>query len=658
MSSRTTSTGTFTSGDIVALEYLNENDEWAWTLGTLQLVDDKKIAFTKWRSTGDGESAQAREQEVRKNEEIAREQQQCAGYERELAKCRTQLLVSRGDAEDSTHQSKTQLDMAEQAVSRLDEAQLREIRSYRTPPQIVLQVLDAVTAITEEVPPNGRSWEEVRRVVNHHDFIPKILSFDPSKLTSQQRRALEDTYVRTPGFTFDKAAGASRALGPLQQWVAAQVAYGVARDNLDANDESVGSLAHQLESLTVKIRESKTRLKQLFSELNSVRTSPRRETSMQKTVTFARGDGQSSGVTSSIICTFGRDGGAQTTQVDRDEVEALFKQRQQLWGSALSAQRELASNRDALELLRRQLDEARSTAADLRRHSQQFEGENLAASARYRAFEIQRVESDDQIRRQREEIERLNALLFSKTAQLAKMNDASQRVSAIESERVHLVEQLQLNATEFAERLAAAEEALHKAQKNGNAALRRLSSTLEKTKADLDQALLDLQKARLHANVIEQQYETERSALVEQLQAVKLTETEYYGTKQQLTSTTEERNALASELQSSQLTLASTRDSLATLQSEHDRLRRELDVANPEKVRALRELESSRVTLRNLQADWEKERATLLERIKVLQALEGEVATLKNRISILESEKQTMLKDIQLLRGEIGRAHV
>jgi dynein heavy chain 1 len=165
---------------------------------------------------------------------------------------------------------------AQKSVQNIKKPHLTELRSMGNPPPTVKLALEAVcTLLGHKI----STWKDIQSVVRRDDFIGSIVLYDNEKMmTSQLRMKMQRDYLSKEDFTQDKANRASRACGPLVQWVSAQVNYssildrvGPLRDEVRALEDQAQEtkdLAQQTELKLQELEEAITRYKHEYNVLN------------------------------------------------------------------------------------------------------------------------------------------------------------------------------------------------------------------------------------------------------------------------------------------------------------------------------------------------------------------------------------------------------
>ncbi|KAF1993187.1 dynein heavy chain [Amniculicola lignicola CBS 123094] len=166
---------------------------------------------------------------------------------------------------------------AQKSVQSIKRQHLTEVRSMGNPPAGVKLALEAVcTLLGHKI----TSWKDIQAIVRRDDFIASIVQFDNERqMTANHRRKMQAEYLSKEDFTFEKVNRASKACGPLVQWVTAQVNYsdildrvGPLRaevDQLMADAQATKDQAKETEVMIQKLEDSIARYKMEYAHLIS-----------------------------------------------------------------------------------------------------------------------------------------------------------------------------------------------------------------------------------------------------------------------------------------------------------------------------------------------------------------------------------------------------
>jgi dynein heavy chain 1 len=131
------------------------------------------------------------------------------------------------------------------AVANIKKAHLAEVRAMGNPPETVkLAVESACIVLGFKVD----GWKAVQSVIRRDDFTSMVRNFDSEKISPATRNKIERDYMALPNFNVDAADRASKACGPLVQWVFAQVRYSAILDKVGPLRDEVIFLEHQAET--------------------------------------------------------------------------------------------------------------------------------------------------------------------------------------------------------------------------------------------------------------------------------------------------------------------------------------------------------------------------------------------------------------------------
>ncbi|CCK69240.1 dynein heavy chain KNAG_0C01270 [Huiozyma naganishii CBS 8797] len=112
---------------------------------------------------------------------------------------------------------------AQNGVKNIKKQHLTEIRSMNNPPSSIKILMEAVCLVLGF---DFHSWREIQSFVRKDSFIYDIVHYDAATMmTPQIRLFIEQTYFSQDKFTYEVINRASKATGPLFQWVRAQVKY-------------------------------------------------------------------------------------------------------------------------------------------------------------------------------------------------------------------------------------------------------------------------------------------------------------------------------------------------------------------------------------------------------------------------------------------------
>ncbi|KAK6455692.1 dynein heavy chain, cytosolic [Scheffersomyces xylosifermentans] len=132
---------------------------------------------------------------------------------------------------------------ARRGVQNIKKQHLTEIRSMANPPAAVKLTMESVCIL---IGYDVSSWRDVQLIVRKDDFIANIVNFNSDEqLTNEMREYMESTYLSRDDYNYEAVYRASKACGPLLQWVEAQLAYSRILQNIGPLREEVKTLEKQ-----------------------------------------------------------------------------------------------------------------------------------------------------------------------------------------------------------------------------------------------------------------------------------------------------------------------------------------------------------------------------------------------------------------------------
>lgn len=193
--------------------------------------------------------------------EAERKQEFSIATQEELEKQEIEIKKRRAKVMKDLEMAEPAVIEAQRGVQNIKKQHLTEIRSMSNPPAAVKMAMESVcTLIGYDV----SSWRDVQLIVRGDDFIGNIVSFDNQKqLTPELRDYMEKVYLSRSDYNYETVNRASKACGPLLQWVQAQMAYSTILEN-------VGPLRQEvlmLEAQTNKTRAQLIAVDEMIKEL-------------------------------------------------------------------------------------------------------------------------------------------------------------------------------------------------------------------------------------------------------------------------------------------------------------------------------------------------------------------------------------------------------
>lgn len=234
---------------------------------TVVKVDDLSKSLAEKKTQLERKDAQANEKlqrmvadqnKAEHSKKVAEEiQSKLAIQDQEIAKRREVVLKDLSAAEPAVLE-------AQKSVQNIKKQHLTEVRSMQNPPAGVKLALEAVCTLLGH---KATDWKTITSIVRRDDFIGSIVNYDnESQMTPEHRRKMQNEYVSKEEFTYERVNRASKACGPLVQWVEAQVFYS---DILDR----IGPLRAEVHDLEEKALTTRATAQAIDNDIQRYETS-------------------------------------------------------------------------------------------------------------------------------------------------------------------------------------------------------------------------------------------------------------------------------------------------------------------------------------------------------------------------------------------------
>lgn len=147
------------------------------------------------------------------------------------------------------------LEEVQRSVESMSILQLNEITKYNNPPEVIKIAIEGILFLLrgKKLP-----WIDLRKEIAKSNFIKEVLRFKLAKADPELVKTIQDQYILTDKWNLDRLKKASKAMGPLGEWLQCQVElYDASTKSADAAEylqihENVGELEenkHLMESI-------------------------------------------------------------------------------------------------------------------------------------------------------------------------------------------------------------------------------------------------------------------------------------------------------------------------------------------------------------------------------------------------------------------------
>eukprot|EP00796_Vickermania_ingenoplastis_P010182 gene10185-7133_t len=203
------------------------------------------------------------ETDTTKREKEAAERLRCQLQEEEAKIIRDKTAIERDLAG-----VEPALREAEAALNTVKPEYLREIRAYTMPPSTVKRVLEAVLTLMGER--NSDDWDTMKGHVRRDDFLSGVKEFRPEHITDAAQERVSN--MVKDNLNVAAAYRASKAAGPLLQWVFAQVDYSTIYKKLRPMQKMVEDLTKAHDEKLQALRETEKDIEAKEQSLLTLKT--------------------------------------------------------------------------------------------------------------------------------------------------------------------------------------------------------------------------------------------------------------------------------------------------------------------------------------------------------------------------------------------------
>ncbi|CDI87445.1 dynein beta chain, flagellar outer arm, putative [Eimeria praecox] len=166
---------------------------------------------------------------------------------------------------------------AAEAVTNIPKKSLDELKSMANPPAMAKVAVEAVAVLITDAGEKAVSWEDARKILKASDFITKarlsfftlssrILNFDCASVSSATRRRIQTKFL-TGDWDIERINKASRAAGPLAQWVESSVKFVLISEQVEPLQTEIAQLETEAQENEANLQEQQSLITQLEGKL-------------------------------------------------------------------------------------------------------------------------------------------------------------------------------------------------------------------------------------------------------------------------------------------------------------------------------------------------------------------------------------------------------
>ncbi|XP_056265579.1 dynein axonemal heavy chain 6 [Pseudoliparis swirei] len=167
------------------------------------------------------------------------------------------------DAQRDLDEALPALNVANEALSSLDKADISEIKVFTKPPDLVMTVMEAVCILLSCKP----DWQGARQLLGDSNFLRRLTDYDKDNIKTQILQKLQK-YINNPDFIPEKVEKVSRACTSMCMWVRAMDRYSRVLKEVGPKREKLSQAQGELDVTMATLREKQQQLQEVESQIN------------------------------------------------------------------------------------------------------------------------------------------------------------------------------------------------------------------------------------------------------------------------------------------------------------------------------------------------------------------------------------------------------
>lgn len=176
-----------------------------------------------------------------------------------------EIAVSQSKINEELRDIEPKLNQAKEAVSKINQQALGELKNYQQPPTKVKMTLEAVVLILHG---QKKDWAEIKKIMGKSDFIESILKFNIENTKESVKQIIQKEFLGNPEWDIEQINRSSKAAGPLAEWLQSQISYKeillmvepLTKQVREMEGQSL-QLKNQMEQLIAKIEQLESNIK-------------------------------------------------------------------------------------------------------------------------------------------------------------------------------------------------------------------------------------------------------------------------------------------------------------------------------------------------------------------------------------------------------------
>ncbi|RKP18729.1 hypothetical protein ROZALSC1DRAFT_29608, partial [Rozella allomycis CSF55] len=200
------------------------------------------------------------------------------------------LKKRRIEIENELMQVEPAISKAKEAIGKIKNENLSEIRSLRSPPSLIRDLLEGVLMLMGIY---DTSWTSMKSFLGKKTVKDEIINFDARNINKETRKSIEKL-IQEKSEAFDpiNIKRSFVAAEPLVLWLKAQLQYSIVIEKIKPLEGDLNMLNNSLNKSRGEIEEKESELKRLEAELEELRVDFSRKTSQTESLKIKLGVGR------------------------------------------------------------------------------------------------------------------------------------------------------------------------------------------------------------------------------------------------------------------------------------------------------------------------------------------------------------------------------
>lgn len=206
------------------------------------------------------------------NERVQKSKFEATEKQKKVNIMKESITIEKKANEEELRRAKPELDRAAEALNTLNKTNLTELKSFGSPPDIVVKVCAAVLVLFSKGRiPKDRSWKQCKLMMNKVDeFLANLVNFDKDNIPSEVIKEI-NLYKADPEFDGELIKTRSLAAAGLAKWVVGIVGYNEVYLHVEPKIRAVRESEAALSEAQVEVDELERENDELEQALMAIR---------------------------------------------------------------------------------------------------------------------------------------------------------------------------------------------------------------------------------------------------------------------------------------------------------------------------------------------------------------------------------------------------